>query len=291
MKPNAGLTANKGRQTPTVVPATATLDHPKELEMARTLMTASRVVAATTLAGAGLLLAAPAQAASTATVTVVHGIPATNVDVYVDGAKALSDFTFKTVTKPISLPAGSHDIAVRKAGDPASATPILTATAKLTAGQSATIVANLTAAGKPMLTPFVNPTTAVPSSMARLVVRHTAAAPAVDVLAGSTPVITSLTNPNEKSLMVPKGTVNASVAAAGTTTPVIGPVALDLAGGSTTIVYAIGSLESKTLTAVTQTYSSSASSPSAVAAGSGGAAADAGSPWLAMIATVRISRE
>ena len=39
-----------------------------------------------------------------ATVTVVHGIPDTPVDVYVDGSKALSDFTFKTVTKPISLP-------------------------------------------------------------------------------------------------------------------------------------------------------------------------------------------
>lgn len=250
--------------------------------MARTLMTAARVGAAVALAGSGLLLAAPAQAASTATVTVVHGIPATNVDVYVDGAKALSDFTFKTVTKPISLPAGSHAIAVRKAGDPASATPILTATAKLSAGESATIVANLTADGKPTLTPFVNPTTAVPSSMGRLIVRHTAAAPAVDVLAGGKAVISSLTNPNEKSLMVPKGTVNASVAAAGTTDPVIGPVALDLAGGSTTIVYAIGSLDGKTLTAVTQSYSSNASSPSAVAAGTGGQAADASTPWTAV---------
>jgi hypothetical protein len=246
---------------------------------------ALRVAAASALVAAPVLMTTPAQAADTASVTVVHGIPDTKVDVYVDGAKALPGFTFKTVTKPISLPAGSHQIAVRKAGDPASAKPILSTTAKLTAGESATLVANLTAGGKPALNAFVNPTTAVPSSMGRLIVRHTAAAPAVDVLAGGKPVISGLTNPNEKSLMVPKGTVNASVAAAGTTDPVIGPVALDLAGGSTTIVYAIGSLSGKSLTAVTQTYSGNGSSPNAVAAGSGGLAADPGVPTLALALT------
>jgi len=237
------------------------------------------------LAGVALVplaaAAAPASAATgTATVTVVHGIPDTPVDVYVDGAKALPDFTFTTVTPPISLPAGSHAIAVRPAGASATSSPILTADAALTAGQNVTIVANLTAAGKPALTPFVNPTTAVPSSMGRLIVRHTAAAPAVDVLAGGTAVISGLTNPNEKALMVPAGTVSASVAAAGTTAPVIGPVAVDLKGGSTTIVYAIGSLDGKTLTAVTQTYTGGSASVKGVRAGSGGQAADSGAPLL-----------
>ncbi len=228
----------------------------------------------------------PASAATgTATVTVVHGIPNTAVDVYVDGAKALPDFTFKTVTDPISLPAGSHAIAVRAAGAPASARPILSTTAALTAGENVTIVANLTAAGKPALTPFANPTTAVPSTMGRLIVRHTAAAPAVDVLAGGSAVISGLTNPNEKALMVPAGTVSASVAAAGTTTPVIGPVALDLKGGSTTIVYAIGSLAAKNLTAVTQSYTAASVSVKGVDAGSGGQAADSGAPMLGIALT------
>ncbi len=248
---------------------------------------ALRLAAVAGVALAPLAAAAvPASAATgTATVTVVHGIPDTAVDVYVDGAKALPDFTFKTVTPPISLPVGSHAIAVRPAGAAASSTPILTADAALTAGQNVTIVANLTAAGKPALTPFVNPTTAVPSTMGRLIVRHTAAAPAVDVLAGGAAVISGLTNPNEKALMVPAGTVNASVAAAGTTTPVIGPVALDLKGGSTTIVYAIGSLEATNLTAVTQSYSSAPASVTGVAAGSGGQAADSSAPMLGIALT------
>lgn len=243
-----------------------------------------RLAAAGTLALGPLALAVPtAQAATgTALVTVVHGIPNTPVDVYVDGAKALSNFRFGTVTGPISLPAGSHAVAVRPAGAAASSVPILTATAALTAGENATIVANLTAAGKPTLTPFANPTTAVPSGMARLVVRHTAAAPAVDVLAGGTAVIKALTNPNESSLMVPAGTLTASVAAAGTTAPVIGPVSLSLKSGTTTIVYAIGSLSGKTLTAATQTYGSSSTLPTGVAAGSGGQAADQGAPLLGL---------
>ncbi len=245
--------------------------------------TALRLVAGAALVVAPLAVVGSASAATgMAQVTVVHGIPDTPVDVYVDGAKALSDFTFKTVTGPISLPAGPHDVAVRKAGDPKSAAPILKATATLTAGENATIVANLTADGKPALTPFVNPSTAVPSSMGRLVVRHTAAAPAVDVLAGGKAVISGLTNPKSASLMVPAGTVAASVAAAGTTKPVIGPVSLALKGGSTTIVYAIGSLSGGTLTAVTQTYASGSSMPTSVAAGSGGQAADAGTPTLAL---------
>lgn len=236
----------------------------------------SRLALALTLAAPAAAVAATSATAAdgNATVTVVHGIPDTPVDVYVDGSKALSGFTFKTVTAPISLPAGAHAIAVRKAGDPASAAPILTANPSLPAGANATVVANLTAAGKPTLTPFVNPTSSVPDGMARVVVRHTAAAPAVDVLAGGKAVISGLSNPNEKMLMVPAGSLSVSVAAAGTTTPVIGPVPLDLASGSTTIVYAVGSLADKNLTAVAQTYSGSGRAPSSVNAGSGGLAAD-----------------
>ena len=251
--------------------------------MPRTLFSSTlRLAAVAAVALVPLTAASMSASAATGTadVTVVHGIPNTPVDVYVDGAKALPNFTFKTVTSPIPLPAGSHAIAVRKAGDPASASPILSTTAALTAGENVTIVANLTAAGTPALTPFVNPTTAVPTTMGRLIVRHTAAAPAVDVLAGGKPVITGLTNPQEKTLMVPAGTVDASVAAAGTTTPVIGPVPLDLKGGTTTIVYAIGSLDGKTLTAVTQTYTGGSASVKGVRAGSGGQAADSGAPLL-----------
>jgi hypothetical protein len=232
-----------------------------------------------TLAAAGVLAAAglaalPAQAATAgATVTVVHGIPDTPVDVYVDGNRALSNFEFETVTDPISLPAGSHDIEVRPAGAAAGSDPILELSPDLPAGANATVVAHLTAEGQPSIKPFINPTEAVPDGMGRLVVRHTAAAPAVDVLAGGEAVISDLSNPDEKMLMVPAGTVSASVAAAGTTEPVIGPVDLPVQSGQTLVVYAVGSLEGDTLTAVTQSYASSGgAAPTTVNAGTGGQA-------------------
>ena len=260
------------------------------MKTSRTIGPRAALTAAGVLAAAGVAAlpaqAAPTASSSTATVTVVHGIPGTAVDVYVDGKKALSNFTFKTVTGPISLPAGSHDIAVRPAGSASGSKPILTLSPNLPAGANATVVAYLNASGQPAIKPFVNPTTAVPGGMGRLVVRHTAAAPAVDILAGGKPVITKLTNPNEKMLMVPAGTVSASVAAAGTTKPVIGPVDLPVQSGRTLVVYAIGSLKDGNLTAVTQSYSTGGgSAPSAVNAGTGGQAADNGPAAALLVLT------
>ena len=189
-----------------------------------------------------------------ATVTVIHGIPNTPVDVYVNGADLLPNFQFKTVTPPLSLPPGSYKVAVRPAGAPAGSPPILAATETLTAGENATIIANLDAAGNPVLNAFANPTGRTPTGDATVIVRHTAAAPAVDVYAGPTRIISSLTNPNQASLNVPASTVPVSVTAAGAHTPVIGPVNLPLTAGHVLIAYAVGSLSAGTLTAVVQTY-------------------------------------
>lgn len=243
------------------------------------------VAAIVTVIGVGglVMTAMPAGAeTANATLTVVHGIPQTPVDVYVNGKEQLPDFQFKTVTKPLSLPPGTYSIAIRPAGAPASSAPILSGSATLAAGENATVVANLDAAGKPALNVFVNPTSAVPPGDARLVVRHVAQAPAVDVYAGPAKVVSSLTNPNQAALIVAAGTVEAKVTLAGQSTPVIGPVSLDLGAGTTTIVYAIGNPGNGTLTAVTQSYSVGTSAaavpPSGVQAGTGGEAATRGVP-------------
>ncbi len=166
------------------------------------------------LAGAGLvavLLAmlspmSVASAASTATVYVVHGIPKTPVDVYVDGKRALDDFQPGTSQGPVDLPAGPHKVAIFPAdAADGSGSPLLSADADLPDGANVTLVASLDADGKPTVTPFKNDVARVAAGQARLVVRHTAAAPAVDVLAGGKPVIQGLTNPNEEELTVPAG--------------------------------------------------------------------------------------
>jgi hypothetical protein len=233
------------------------------------------------------LVTAPAAVAQdTGTVYVVHGVPDTPVDVYVDGKRAIDDFEPGTSQGPVDLPAGPHKVAIFPAdAADGSGAPLLSADADLPEGANVTLVAHLTADGKPTVTPFKNDVSRVAPGQARLVVRHTAAAPAVDVLAGGKPVIQNLTNPNEKELTVPAGSVSAAVAAAGTTDPVIGPADVDLKEGSATFVQAIGSLQDKSLGLVAFTVSGLHSSPSGVPSGApSGAPYQAGPPaWVPVL--------
>lgn len=212
------------------------------------------VAAAAVIATIGFGGAAGAQA-DTGTVTVIHGVPGVEVDVYVNGDLTLEDFQPETVQEPIDLPAGDYTVDIRPAGADAASDPIITGSATLPAGANATLIAHLTEGGDPTLGVFVNDTAATAAGEGRLVVRHTAAAPAVDVLAGGTAVISDLSNPDEASLALPAGTVSASVAATGTTEPVIGPADVPVVAGQVTIVYAIGSLEDESLGVLVQTLS------------------------------------
>jgi hypothetical protein len=210
------------------------------------------VAAVAAIATVGTGTAAGAQE-ETGTVTVIHGVPGVDVDVYVNDELTLEDFKPDTVTDPLELPAGDYNIDIRPAGAEPSTDPIITGDAALPAGANATLIAHLTAEGTPTLGVFVNDTAETAAGEGRLVVRHTAAAPAVDVLAGGEAVITDLSNPDEATLALPASTVSASVAAAGTTDPVIGPADVPVVAGQVTIVYAIGSLQDETLGVLVQT--------------------------------------
>jgi hypothetical protein len=245
------------------------------------------------LALAVTLATGPAAAAQdTGTVYVVHGVPDTPVDVYVDGQRALDDFQPGTSQGPVDLPAGGHQVALFPAdAADGSGSPLLSAQAEVPAGGNVTLVAHLNEVGSPTVTPFVNEVSSVPAGQARLVVRHTAAAPAVDVLAGGQPVVRGLSNGNGEALTVPAGTVSAAVAAAGTTDPVLGPADVDLAEGTATFVHAIGRLDGGQLSLVSFTVSNLHSSPSGVPSGApSGAPAEHGLPvWLLVTSVVGLA--
>lgn len=196
----------------------------------------------------------------TASVTVVHAIPNTPVTVYANGTVLIKDFKFGNVVGPVSLKPATYALAVRPFGASATSKPILSASVTVTAGENATVVANLTSAGKPTLNVFGNPTTSIPMGDARVIVRHVAEAPAVDVLAGaatSKPLISNLINPKSATLVVPASTYNLSVFVHGMTTkPVIGPAKFNFLAGKTYIIYAIGSATANpsTLTVAVQSY-------------------------------------
>ena len=233
-------------------------------------------VAVVTLAGASLALTPAAQAAEDAHVSVLHGVPGAVVDVYANGEALLTDFQPGTLTDPKALPPGNYDLKVVAAGDGADAKPVMEADGvAVPAGANITVVAHLTEAGKPVLTPYVNDTSPIAAGQARLTVRHDAAAPAVDVRAGGDPVFTDLTNPDGASAELPAGTVSADVVLAGTDQVVIGPADLDLAEGVHTVAYAWGSAKDGNLRLAVQTIGGLHSAPSGVPGGTGGQAADA----------------
>jgi hypothetical protein len=190
-----------------------------------------------------LAVAGPAGAAANdGTVYVVHGVPGVTVDVYVNGTKTLPNFAPGKVAGPLTLPAGSYAIKVFKAGDdPASATAVIDTSVDLPAGANASLVAGLDDAGKPKLFTFVNDVSAAAAGQGRLAVAHTAAAPAVDVLANGSAAFTNLVNGKEATADLAAGTVSASVVATGTTAPaLIGPADVPVTAGMLTAVYAIG---------------------------------------------------
>lgn len=226
--------------------------------------------------GAGALVAlgavAPANAAEdNAMLSVLHGIPDTPVDVYVNDELTIDDFQPGDLAGPLELPAGTYSVALTATDAADASDPVLgPIDLPLEAGGNYTAVAHLDADGAPTANLFTNDVSDIAAGEGRLTVRHVAAAPAVDVLAGGSAVISGLENPNEETLNLPAGTVEASVAAAGTTDPVIGPAPVDVAEGTLTIVYAWGSLEDENLDLAVQTVSGMHSTPDGVPAGSAG---------------------
>ena len=236
------------------------------------------------VAGAFILaaLAVPmsASAATNAQLSVVHGIPGVTVDVWVNGKLTINDFTPGTLAGPLSLAPATYSVAIT-ASDATSATdkvavgPVDLALAD---GGNYTAVAHLDNAtpAKPTATLFTNDVSKTKAGEGRLTVRHVAAAPAVDVLAGTSPVIKGLTNPKEQILNLAPATISASVVATTTLTPaLIGPKDVPVVEGQNTIVYAYGSLTGKTLDVAVQTITGLHTPPTGIPAGQTGEAARA----------------
>lgn len=216
---------------------------------------------------AALALAAPAHAggkhdggrhhSDDALLSVLHGVPGLTVDVWVDGKLTLDDFEPGTLAGPLALDGGSYKIAITAADATSADNPVIgPVRVHLKEGRNYTAVAHLDADGDPTATLFRNNTRPSPKGEGKLTVRHVAAAPAVDVLAGDTAVIEDLENPDQEVLTLEAGTVSASVAAAGTTEALIGPADVPVEEGKNTIVYAWGSLEDDTLGVAVQVVDS-----------------------------------
>jgi hypothetical protein len=227
-----------------------------------------RTLPITALVAALLLFLAPsANAQESARIHLIHGIPDTPVDVVAGGEVVFSGFEFGD-TQDLSALAGETlpGLTVNVAGTDTVA--IDAGDTTLPSSGNYTIIAHLDEGGTPTLAVFENDTSATAAGEGRLTVRHTAAAPAVDVLANGDAAFTSLSNPNEASADLPAGTISASVVPAGASEPVvIGPADLSIQDGTSLIVYAVGSLDDGTVQVLTESITGLGTAPAAVNTG------------------------
>jgi hypothetical protein len=233
-------------------------------------------VAAGAIAALGIALPANAISDTSADLYILHAVPDATVDVWVDGALLIDNFEPGTLTDATDLPAGDYEVAIT-ADDAASADEgvvIGPITLALEANTSYTAVAHLDADGAATASLFTNDLSTTAAGEGRLTVRHTAAAPAVDVLANGAVAFENLSNPDEAKADLAVGTIEAAVAATTTTDPVIGPADVTIAEGVNTIVYAWGSLDDENLALAVQTIGGLHSNPGGVDSGTAGLAAD-----------------
>lgn len=214
-----------------------------------------------------LTLAVQPAAAQDATIMLAHGIPDTDVDIVAGGEVVIEGFSFGDM-EDISAFAGETLPALTVNLTGTDTVAIDLGDFAVPSSGNYTVIAHLDADGNPTAAVFENDTSAIAAGEGRLVVRHTAAAPAVDILANGSAAFTNVENGAEGQADLPAGTISAEVVPAGTTEPVvIGPADLPITEGESLIVYAVGSLDADSLGVLTQSISGLGSTPTAVNTG------------------------
>lgn len=179
--------------------------------------------------------------AADASLNVVHGIPGVDVEVCVNGDVAIPGFNPGEVVTGVALPAGAYDVKIVAAGATCDDAAILKATGiELASDRNYTAIAYLSEDGTPTLGLFKNNVRPVPARSARVTIRHTAAAPPVDVWANGGVLLQDVPNGASATMRVPASVYAAWVSLPNDHAPVIGPAVLKLAKGTAYQVYAWG---------------------------------------------------
>ncbi len=211
-----------------------------------------------------------ADAAEPASVTVVHGLRGLVADVQVDGRVVLKGFSEERATDPLPLSAGTRRVVIRSARD-VSGPAIIDTTVELVAGESRTLVAHLDTQGKPVLTSFRNDGTPIAAGQGRLVLRNTAAVPAVQIVIDGKPLGAVVASGAETDVLLPASAHTVAVMAPGGEGMLLGAQTVDVPAGSSTLLYLIGASRDSSLTWLVQTLTSGpTTAPAGVPTGTSG---------------------
>ena len=236
---------------------------------------AAAALAATTVAATGAQ-ATPGSAPGTAELFVVQGLPDRELDVVVDGRTVAEDVATSEVVGPFEVPAGARTLTVSDNGE-----VVLESSVTSAAGESHDVVVHQSssASAPPVTTVFDNDLAAVPRGKSRLTVAHTAAVAPADIRVDGEVLFANVANGESLEVVVPAGTYAVDIVPTGQEGPaVLGPLDLQVRGGSVTQVYAVGDPEAETMNVATHVLSTSTSgsaAPDLVDTGSGGQAVGA----------------
>lgn len=212
-----------------------------------------RVLAGIAAIAAVAIAPGVAEADGHVAITLLHGIPGATVDVAVDGdvvvpgfepgdTADLSAFAGQTLANVEVRAAGTEDVVI----GPVAEFPV-------PAEGNWTVLAHLDADGNPTITPFENDESApAGADQGRLTVRHTAAAPAVDVVLGDARPVENAANGDSAALDLPAGDVAGAQIAPTGGDPIADVPTVTVSAGKNLIVYAVGSLADETFTFYTQ---------------------------------------
>jgi len=253
----------------------------------RTFLGRFAVVWATIAVALGLAVPAWGAEARPATLTILHGLPKFTADVYVNGTLTLDGFEPESVTDPITLPAGTYDVAIRDVGAPASSAPALEGTLVLAGGQNYSAIAHLDGGGGPTLALFRNDLSPVAAGTARLVVRNTADAGAIRLRIDGSPVEGTVAEGHGRPFSLAPRRARVSVVGADGST--LAATRVTLGEGTATVLYLVGSADDGTLDLMAQQFGDLNSPPGDVLTGSGGLGADPAAPrWQGLVAVAAV---
>lgn len=199
------------------------------------------MAAATVFAGSAVVPASAQE--GDARVRILHASPdAPAVDIYVNGAEAVSDLAFSEITDYLELDPGSYDVAVYPASAGGSGDPVIEATVTLAASTDYTVAAaGALASIEPVVLTDDNSKPAAGQAHVRFV-HLSPDAPAVDIAAAGAGVV--IPNTAFKSaasyLPLPAATYDLDVRVAGTGTSALAVPGVALEGGKVYSVFALG---------------------------------------------------
>jgi len=239
----------------------------------------------------GLAPSASGAQQATGSVRVVHGLRGVVADVYLDGALVLQTFEPERTTDPLSLPAGPHQVDVRLAGAAPDSAPAVSGTLNVPAGGSVSAVVHLSGTATPTMTVFPDEATPVAAGQTRVVVRHVAAAPPIDVRLNQQVVAANLANSGEAETDVAAATYEVSVATAGTPEVITPAQSVPLLEGTANTMYLIGNQAAATLAWIAVQQTGLQTPPAAVQTGNSEVAASDGGrlrQWGVAVAVIAV---